>query len=135
MTDREAQELEKPDEWGGQLPWHPRAASEAEQIVRGSVRELRDEAERITRRARAEMVAPHYVRQAGERVGMHVPSGVADVLLQFGCLLVGVGLGLFGSAWFTPSHGGVAIVLIAAALVVVGVIPAAVGGTMKWVKN
>ncbi|MGC4944371.1 hypothetical protein [Kribbella sp. DT2] len=125
----------QPDPWSHTKQWSTDASLAADIVLRAYAEELRDEAERITRRAKSEVVSPHYVHLANERVGLHSPSRVADVLMGTGGVIIGAGVGIGGSAWFTPDHGGPTMILVASLITLVGAVALTAGMVLKLLRG
>ncbi len=118
------------------MRWSQEAQQEAQALLREHADDLYRDAERITKRARANTVSPHYVRDAASHSGLSGSrSGVPDVLLTIGTTVLGFAGGVEVTAltapeavtadWVAPS----AIVALVVSAVVSGV-----GATWKILR-
>ncbi|WP_328334754.1 hypothetical protein OHA70_19975 [Kribbella sp. NBC_00382] len=121
--------------WPQVTAWSEAASLAADTALRMYAAELRDEAERIASRAKSEVVSPHYVHLASDRVGQHSPSKLADVLMGAGGVVIGAGVGIGGSAWFTTNHGGTTMILVASGITLVGAVALTIGMVLKLVRG
>jgi hypothetical protein len=119
------------DDWAARIPWHGEARDEGEAILRRQTAELRDEAERIAKRAGAATVSEAFVRRAGENLGYATASGGSDVLLGVGGLLLGIAGGFGAALLITPVEVSAALAVIAILVVVLGTAAFTVGATLK----
>ncbi|TCO34171.1 hypothetical protein EV652_102236 [Kribbella steppae] len=123
------------DDWAAALPWHEEARDEGQTIIRRHTVDLRDEAERIARRAGAVTVSQAFVRRASEHAGLYTPSGSSDVLLGIGGLLLGIAGGFGAALLITPVEVTTLLAVIAVLVVVAGTAAFTVGATLKMKRR
>jgi hypothetical protein len=117
--------------WSEQLKWEQSASTAANDIVRLNAEELRDEAERVARRAKSATVSTHYVKQASDHLALHSPSAGADVQMAVGGVLLGVAGGFGAALLITPVHIALWIGVLAIVIGLVGTAMFSIGCALK----
>lgn len=103
----------------------------ANDVLRHNAQELRDEAERIARRAKSRSVSHDYVHQASDHLALHSPSEGADVQMAVGGVLLGVAGGFGAALLITPVHVVLWIGVLAILIGVLGTAMFSIGCALK----